>query len=83
MSKEQDLIEAVTYGVAPESFHHDDVVTALELWRAMASEFDPNDVWTIDEICPLLRTFVAVLTNRRAVLARRDAEAGLIAAVET
>ena len=74
MSKDDELVHAVTYGVAPDSFHHDDVVTALELWRAMASECDPNDAWEVEEICPLLRTFVAVWTNRRAVLALREEE---------
>lgn len=54
------------YGVAPEEFDRDDVVTAQRLWEAMRSQFDPNDAWEYSEIGPLLRTFVAVLTQRRA-----------------
>lgn len=56
---------ADAYGIAPDEFSTDDVRTALALWEAIKPQFDPNDAWEITEICPLLRTFLAVLTKHR------------------
>lgn len=61
--------ELPVYGVAPDNVHHEDVVTAKELWEAIKPQFDPNDAWEYTELGPLLRTFVAVLDRRRAEIA--------------
>lgn len=53
------------YGVAPDEYDPADVVTARQLWQAIRGQLDPCDAWTSEEIHPLLRTFVSVLTRRR------------------
>jgi hypothetical protein len=59
------------YGITPDEYDHEDVVTAQALVAALAPEWDPNDGWDYDVIGPLLRTMIAVLTTRRAELEPR------------
>ncbi|GLZ36243.1 hypothetical protein Lesp02_84300 [Lentzea sp. NBRC 105346] len=60
--------EHAPYGVAPDEYEPADVATARQLWQAIRGQFDPCDAWDAEQIRALLRTFVAVLTRRRAEL---------------